>query len=171
MRRVFISLPLFLLIFGSACAFNHQDIVATPSQTSTPFEDELPTLPPSKTATATLAPTQTPTITPTMSLTREWINEEIKSGKEQLEMIIQAIEQYYEDTGAYPESLDALIPDYLDEIPLTITGQQFEYGLFDHYIYIVKFEIARKRNPDTNSVWLCGYIRSSDLWECSGTHR
>ena len=44
-----------------------------------------------------------------------------------LEELRDAITAYGQQTGQYPPSLFHLVPDYIDEIPLTSTNQQFEY--------------------------------------------
>ncbi len=41
--------------------------------------------------------------------------------------IIDALASYHADTGAYPENLDALKPDYLTEIPQEVNGIPIRY--------------------------------------------
>ncbi|MBT6321900.1 MAG: hypothetical protein HOJ31_06910 [Anaerolineae bacterium] len=65
--------------------------------------------------------------------TQDLILQEIDEGKKQGDNIVNAIEKYYENEGDYPESLADLLPNYLDEIPVTITQKAFSYELSDYY--------------------------------------
>lgn len=100
--------------------------------------------------------------------TQDLISQEIAEGKKQGDNIVNAIEKYYENEGDYPETLGDLLPNYLDEIPVTITQQTFSYELSDHFTYMLIFEIERKSTDDV--IWFCGYIRRYEFWECGHTY-
>lgn len=75
--------------------------------------------------------------------------------------IINALDRYYQDNQQYPEQLSDLKPKYLEEIPLTITGQPFSYSLLKSpdalYPYVLGFDLAT-----TNLAFGCAYPG----WEC-----
>lgn len=50
-----------------------------------------------------------------------------RRGYEACEPVIAALEQYHDDHGGYPETLDALSPAYLEEIPQEANGFPIEY--------------------------------------------
>lgn len=87
------------------------------------------------------------------------INQGIHTGN----LIVGAIEFYFRENGEYPHSLDKLTPKYIQEIPETVTGQQYVYAIFDPHIYVLNFKIA---NLDFR--YGCSYMRNLDTWECSG---
>jgi hypothetical protein len=46
------------------------------------------------------------------------------------EALIASIEQYKNDKGAYPDNLEALVPEYIDSVPLakyTFMWNRFQY--------------------------------------------
>jgi hypothetical protein len=45
--------------------------------------------------------------------------------------IVAAIDQYYADVGAYPPSLNALVPKYISQIPQPQGNVQWDYRLED----------------------------------------
>ena len=89
-------------------------------------------------------------------------NEEIIDGKKKAEIVILAVEQYKTKNGHYPERMNELLPEFLKEIPITITGHPIEYQVDGDY-YIVGF-LLKKRAKIQES---CGYIRRLSAWECS----
>ena len=50
--------------------------------------------------------------------------------KQTAEKIIEAINHFRADSGSFPESLNLLVPDYLDSIPNTTRGEEFQYRTF-----------------------------------------
>ena len=89
---------------------------------------------------------------------------EIDSGKQQVVLIVEAIEDYFDKNEEYPKTLNELVPDYLDEIPKTITNQDFQYWLSEVDNFIVAYPLKTKNNH-----YMCGYIKKMEEWECSGT--
>jgi hypothetical protein len=65
----------------------------------------------------------------------------------------------------YPERLDELIPLYLEEIPITITGQEYEDIVTEEFDYMLVFNVSRNGN-----VWFCGYLRDMELWDFGRTN-
>lgn len=51
--------------------------------------------------------------------------------------LVLATRAYRARTGALPAELDALVPDYLDALPVDLDGQSFRYSLVDEYLYSV----------------------------------
>ena len=88
--------------------------------------------------------------------------EEITIGEKLGDSIIQKIEAFYSEHGKYPDSLEDLIPKYLDEVPVTINGDPFRYQLNQVNIYILSFKVVRHDLPTS-----CGYLRNIETWDCS----
>ncbi len=121
---------------------------------------------PTKTATATVTPTAADTVTASVVTPLSPLEQEIKTGMERGNRIIQAIEAYHSAKGEYPPTLDVLLPTYLSDIPMTSTGQAYFYRLFDgssplvDEVYWVSF---RAINQDHVA---CTYFRRLDTWDC-----
>jgi hypothetical protein len=129
---------------------------------------------PTKTLTYTPKPTQTATRTPTATTTMTQstitpfssLDQEIKTGIERGNKVIQAIEAYHTSKGVYPPTLNELSPAYLSDIPITSTGQAYFYRLFEGSsplaadVYWVSF---RAINQDHVA---CTYFRRLDYWDC-----
>ena len=142
---------------------------ATPTPTIKPTLMPTLTLMPSATATATFTVTPTSSKTPTPDPTQAALDEEINAGIERGNQIIEAIEAHYQAEGEYAAALNSLVPGYLPEIPVTITGQQFFYRPFDdesvlsQEIYWVAFNVTRQEHV------ACIYLRRLENWDCSFT--
>ena len=79
--------------------------------------------------------------------------------------LISALDHYRTDRGRYPEALGDLIPDYLDQIPLTMKGAEYQYRLnpVDGYLLCFKAHIRRDLS--------CCFTPHWSEWECSaGDH-
>lgn len=87
--------------------------------------------------------------------------ERITDNQERASSIIQALSNYEQDYGCFPEQLDALIPTYLEEIPETTVGQNFVYVLESQDSYYIIFDVPGKRDLS------CRYIHRWDSWDCS----
>jgi hypothetical protein len=101
---------------------------------------------------------------PSIQATLDFISEEREIGMQQGNEIVAAIENYYRETSQYPNHLDELVPVYLNEIPLTITGEQFEYRLVEPHFYSLSFLLRRRGER-----FACTYMGDLKTWECSGT--
>ncbi len=77
------------------------------------------------------------------------------------EPVIAALEQFKAETGAYPASLDELVPNYLpalptdDELDFSYTATGDSYSFSFHY-----------RGPGLNT---CTYT-PEEQWQCSGAY-
>jgi hypothetical protein len=49
------------------------------------------------------------------------------AGKRQATVVLRGLESYRGDHGAYPEDLEALVPEYLSKLPLLSNGSPFDY--------------------------------------------
>jgi hypothetical protein len=102
----------------------------------------------------------------TIEITSITIGNEFQSGQEQGGVIIVAIEQFQNDKGRFPDSLNELLPKYLCQLPDTITGQKYSYQLlqpseFNSWSsYLLSFEISKKVNTG------CTYLSGLSQWEC-----
>jgi hypothetical protein len=96
---------------------------------------------------------------------------EIDAGKEIGDLIVKALEAYYNENGKYPDTLQELVPKYLDEVPTTSTGQEYKYYLKEPTAYNTAdlfglgFPLITKINTG------CSYFKSllrlgPDPWEC-----
>ncbi len=147
-----------VVILLAGCAGNEGEALEAGTATQTPA--------PAATSTpAPVSPTVSKTDNPISTIDPEWLptitweNEERKEGVETGQAIIEAIERYYQDTGIYPDSLNDLIPMYLERIPETSNGHGFAYDLYDDW-YILKFPFTRRNR-------VCGYSPGLDDWECT----
>jgi hypothetical protein len=137
--------------------------VTIPTRTAT--LTPLPTRTPTRTPAASLTPlpSSTPTAGPTLSPQDPEINDGIERGN----VIIRAIEAYHADQGHYPSTLGILVPDYLAEVPVTVTDQAFMYRLFDGTgplsaeVYWLAFKVLRRAHTS------CTYYRRLDYWDCN----
>jgi len=116
--------------------------------------------------TATITPTATDTATAVVVTPLSPLNQEIKTGMERGNRIIQAIEAYHFAKGEYPPALDVLLPTYLLDIPMTSTGQAYFYRLFDgssplaDEVYWISFKAINQDHV------ACTYFRRLDTWNC-----
>ena len=148
-------------------------LVPTSVQTATliPASVTIPTktmtLTSQPTETVTRTPTDPPTSTSSISTPASSLEQEINTGIERGNHIVQAIEVYHTAKGSYPSTLNDLSPTYLNDIPMTSTGQAYFYRLFDvssplaSNVYWVSF---RAINQDHVS---CTYFRNLDYWDCN----
>jgi hypothetical protein len=77
--------------------------------------------------------------------------------------IIVAIEFYEQTYGAYPNTLDELSPEFLDQIPLTVDGYEFDYRPYPSFGYDLGFGL---RNIFGGTYTGCGYLPEYKVWEC-----
>jgi hypothetical protein len=138
-----------------------QTLVRT--RTATVTSSPSPT--PKVTSTATSAATLT--LTPIANKTQWPVDEEIRLGIERGNTVVQAIETYNQNQGFYPAVLGDLVPAYLPEIPVTISGQQFFYRVFERTtvmspeIYWVAFKVVSQNHLT------CTYFRRLEYWDCN----
>ncbi|QRN84086.1 hypothetical protein JR338_04900 [Chloroflexota bacterium] len=99
--------------------------------------------------------------------------DELQQGQRDGDLIIAVIDVYNADQGVYPEDLDSLVPDYLDEIPKAPHGR-FEYKISIYGTPEVSFDIFRhfRKSYSCNSwvhstlgrIWDCGYCFNNCDW-------
>lgn len=152
-------------------------------------ETRQPTLISTIAPTRTVLPTQTSTLTsvptvilrptftasppvltatlPTNASTLSPVDAEINDGIARGDQIVQAIEAYTQANGFYPSELTALVPNYLTEIPVTISSQPYFYRVFDRTtvmspeIYWLSFRVTSQENVT------CTYYRRLEYWDCN----
>lgn len=66
-------------------------------------------------------------------------------GIEKINLVIDAVENYYGDNGRYPEKIEELIPKYLDEKPVTLTGEEIWYEKEEKDQYLVGYNPTETR--------------------------
>jgi hypothetical protein len=91
--------------------------------------------------------------------------EEIADGTQHGNLIVNALDAYYEEHGAYPLTLDELVPAYISKIPVVITGQEYEYKLLEPdnvwgEPYHLTFYLKTEKNVG------CSYMQRLNDWDC-----
>lgn len=133
-------------------------VVSINKKTDTPNDPVIPT---ETLSSSTVAKTEfAPTI--------DWWNEESTKSIAIGNKIIEAIDRYYLENGVYPNTLSDLVPDYLNEIPKTITGHGFAFVLHSPDYFTLKFPYTRRSNDVVS--YACGYSDGPDHigeWECT----
>jgi hypothetical protein len=84
-----------------------------------------------------------------------------EKGYELSATIIDALETYRAENGGYPDTLDALVPDYLAQLPADPVIDSFNYVPQDDG-YKLSFHYY---GPGVNT---CDYSSASEAWDCSG---
>jgi hypothetical protein len=86
-----------------------------------------------------------------------------EEGYQLSEPIIAALESYHAPNGEYPDSLDALVPDYLTAIP---SGEQIDelWYVRTDTSYTLSFSYT---GPGMNA---CNYTPEAGEWACSGAY-
>lgn len=123
------------------------------------------------------APTQTPVVLPTpdaINLDSIDASVEVDLGKEWGQLIIQAIDEFVEINGFYPDKLDELIPKFINNYPKTITDQKYKYfklvSAKENEVepYILSFELRNAIN--VTCAYFPGANEISEMnWECGPT--
>lgn len=86
--------------------------------------------------------------------------DKIKANKELGNKIVQALNEYKQVQGHFPENLEMLEPDYLSEIPKTIEDDDFTYILLDgEQPFFLSFRIGGQPT--------CSYIHQVRIWDCT----
>jgi len=88
------------------------------------------------------------------------VGEKAEAGYAACEPILAALERYKFERGEYPESLTALTPDYLTEVPTRVNDQDLQYSKAGAS-YSLSFHYL---GPGMNT---CTYT-PKDGWKCSG---
>ena len=117
-----------------------------------------------KTLTSTKVNTPVILFTPNETLTAldKKRRYEARISNQQMKMIAMAIDEYFSDKGIYPEKLENLIPEYLDKIPDTITGQEIHFEISTEYRYVLFFDLLY-----WDKTVGCGFLRGPEAYECS----
>ncbi len=82
------------------------------------------------------------------------------------EIIVQALEEYYTESGMYPAVLDDLVPTYLPTLPEAVTTQGTGW-LYESTN--TTYTLGYWMWPEKYGVWLCLYSSSSKSEECHPT--
>jgi hypothetical protein len=76
---------------------------------------------------------------------------------EKVQVIIDAIYRYKQINGTFPQTLDNLRPDFLKEIPTTVTGESFFYRTVDGFLIGFSGTLHHGcRYTDQYKNWECG---------------
>jgi hypothetical protein len=75
------------------------------------------------------------------------------------EQIINALYTYKQAHGVFPNTLNDLVPDYLDEIPKTKGGHDFSYGIdpYGDFGLVFKVDARHYCGTDNHNSWECSY--------------
>jgi len=92
--------------------------------------------------------------------------EEIRAGIEQGDKLVTLLESYYQQNREYPPTLEQLTPQYINVIPRTISGQEYEYKLLEPNSvwgqpYLLTFYLETKKYVN------CSYMERFKDWDCS----
>lgn len=96
-------------------------------------------------------------ITPVLS-TQTSTPHPITIGKGELMVVVEAVEKYYDDHGAYPDSITDLIPGYIAQLPYTFDGHEIWYKPSETQIYRVGFDPSERK--------YCVYLKKNNYLEC-----
>ena len=88
-------------------------------------------------------------------------DEETKAVYAELATIVQAIENFHEDKKAYPQTLDELLPKYLEKVPATTGNRKFRYIRTSDEKYDIR---VGNRNGGSYS-GSCSYSEIEDRWK------
>ena len=83
-------------------------------------------------------------------------------------VIVQALEQCYAETGTYPAKLIELVPTYLTEVPEALTTQG------TGWLYTAtasQYTLGYWHYPRKFGVTLCLHSSESEGWQCNHTYR
>ena len=94
------------------------------------------------------------------------VNEEVENGISLGNVVVEAIERYYDNEGSYPETLSDLVPRYMNAIPTTGTNQEFKYLLLDtENILGIPYNLSFNLISNVNTA--CVYRQKHQTWDCS----
>jgi len=134
-------------------------------------------VPVTQTSIPTRTPSRTPAATPTVSPTLEWTATPTAtlgvSGSESTDgiqvgmRVVEAIQEYARAKGRLPDSLDALVPEQLLELPTTPIGQPYYYRLFspDEFLADELFWLSFRVLSEDDTV--CTYYARLGAWDCN----
>ena len=84
--------------------------------------------------------------------------------------IVLALAKYKATNGVLPSNLSDLVPSYLTELPVTVSGKSFYYKKRDGDGYDFDFSFDTVKNSDGSIDWDCQYRNSTNSviggWEC-----
>lgn len=85
-----------------------------------------------------------------------------EQGQEHAGELLIALEQYEQDNGKFPTSVEDLVPAYLSAIPRPARRYKYTYDVCsDSTGYILYFRLA-----GSNDEW-CGYSSGTEEWKCT----
>lgn len=91
-------------------------------------------------------------------------DEEVKTVYAELAPVIQTIENFRKDQKIYPQTLNELLPKYLEKIPLTVGNRKFEYIRVSDERYNV---LINAKNGGSYS-GRCSYQEVDERWKDLG---
>ncbi|QRN83897.1 hypothetical protein JR338_03890 [Chloroflexota bacterium] len=166
-----IFILLFLVVLCCSCANRVDYIVPSLSQTA---QETIEVVMSTLFFTATVEPTPTLTNQETYeNIMQEYqtLTDEFKAiifveGRSVFDSLAIVIDQYYNDFGVYPESIDDLIPEYLDESPKIFGRLEIYYHLLTDkagYVLVFYSHPLGDRSGCASSV--C-WVNSGDEFTC-----
>ncbi len=76
--------------------------------------------------------------------------------------VLEAIYEYKDHQGSFPEVLDDLVPTYLAALPSTTTGEEFFYATDSLNGFILSFSVRKTGQTGFG----CGYTDKERRWDC-----
>lgn len=86
--------------------------------------------------------------------------EQSERNRQLCQPILDALQRYRQKEGAYPSNLDALVPNYIDQIPRMLNGEVPKYERTSSS-YALAYSYAGR------ALYLCQY-KPESRWECFG---
>ena len=113
--------------------------IGTPIDTEDILNQETPS------ATITYSSSSTQRFIATLVLPTQTLTPHpITIGKNELMVVVSAVEKYYDEHGSYPNSINDLIPGYIAQLPYTSDGFEIWYKLSETQVYRVGFDPSER---------------------------
>src|SRR4030042_3050829 len=77
---------------------------------------------------------------------------DVRLAMREIETLAEAVHDYRDDHGIFPTSLQVLIPDYLDYLPVSPWNTSYDYFIIDTTNYIVQIVLPRTVCSDVTMV-------------------
>lgn len=89
-----------------------------------------------------------------------WRESQVAETKKRGDAVRHALSEHNKKTGAFPASLDALVPQYLKEIPQPTVGQRkWNYKTYvDKTGYLLSVAVDSEREPELHATETGGWV-------------
>ena len=71
--------------------------------------------------------------------------------------LYEPLQQYFVENDTYPENLSSLVPEYISELPETVSGNAFQYGTSD----------SGEKKTSFRIYWYQKNVRDGEIIACS----